>query len=229
MNPPTLTEKTSISFDVAKQHFSKVSNGLHPEYKVDDENKDTIEALLFYFSDNLKFEEVVSIKNPCLQKGIFLAGNIGTGKTLLMRCLRDCSFPNKQFGIKTCRGVAQEFSMDGIKAIIQYGTGAIRNEYGKIKLSNILFDDLGAEQSMSHYGNKQNVMAEIILDRYEHFLSHGLITHFTSNMDLKELEKAYGDRVLSRMYQMLNFVTLGGTEDATDRRITLNVPVRKNV
>lgn len=190
---------------------------------VDEENRDVIVTLLHYFTNNPEFREQHIVRSPSLKKGILLAGNIGTGKTLLMQILRDCRFPDKFFGIKTCREVSYQYASEGIEGIAVYGSKAVRMEHGQIKPYHLLFDDLGAEQNMNHYGNKMNVMAELLLDRYEHFLKYGLITHLTTNLDLKDIERFYGNRVLSRMHQMFNFISLGGNKDASDRRILHNL------
>ena len=72
---------------------------------------------------------------------------------------------------------------------------------------------------MSFYGNKVNVIEEIILDRYDLFRKHHLITHITTNLDVEDIKEKYGERVLSRMYEMFNFIILGGDKNATDRRM----------
>ena len=92
-------------------------------------------------------------------------------------------------------------------------------EYVRQRINNMMFDDLGAEKNMAYYGNTVNVMQEILLDRYEHFVRNGLQTHLTTNLDLSEIDSVYGTRVASRMHEMFNFVMLGGDKNAKDRRI----------
>lgn len=216
-------EKTSVSevmgVNRAKQIFFDTANNLHPGYHFDDENKPVIEALLRYFTGNPEFESDMSIPGASLKKGILLAGNIGTGKSMLMSILRDCRLPCKHFGIKSCRELAQRFALEGVKGIELCGLQAVRYENGRQRISHMLFDDLGAEKPAVYYGHTVNVMEEILLDRYEHFMKHGLLTHITTNKDLNELEALYGSRVISRMHEMFNFMVLGGEKNSTDRRI----------
>lgn len=50
------------------------------------------------------------------------------------------------------------------------------------------FGDLGTEQSLKYFCNECNVMGEILLSRYKHFLSQGMITHITTNLSASEIE-----------------------------------------
>jgi DNA replication protein DnaC len=78
------------------------------------------------------------------------------------------------------------------------------------------FDDLGAEQSLKYYGNECNVMGEILLSRYEYFVSHDMLTHITTNLSATEMEDLYGNRVRSRLREMFNLIAFG--ESAKDKR-----------
>jgi hypothetical protein len=49
-------------------------------------------------------------------------------------------------------------------------------------------------------------MAEIILSRYDIFISKQVITHITSNLSATEIEAVYGNRVRSRLREMLNLI-----------------------
>jgi hypothetical protein len=49
-------------------------------------------------------------------------------------------------------------------------------------------------------------MGEIILSRYDLFLSDKIKTHATTNLNAQELEERYGNRVRSRMRQLFNLV-----------------------
>lgn len=215
-------ERTSnsnpIDINVAKRHFLTVAERHCPGFDVDDENHSVIDALLRYFIRDPAFETLPDLKSPSLNKGILIAGNSGSGKSILLRIMRECRFPGTWFGEQMCRQISQRFAKGGFASIETFGSKAVRYEFGKKKCSVMLFDDLGAEQTVQYFGQKQNVMAEILLDRYDHFLKHGLITHLTTNLDRDAVEERYGNRVLSRMYQQFNFISLGADENATDRR-----------
>ncbi|KOH43509.1 ATPase [Sunxiuqinia dokdonensis] len=59
-------------------------------------------------------------------------------------------------------------------------------------------------------------MAEILLARYDLFVSKRMLTHLTTNLSASELETIYGNRIRSRMREMFNLVAFD--KDAKDKR-----------
>ncbi len=78
------------------------------------------------------------------------------------------------------------------------------------------FDDLGTENNLKYYGNECNIMAEVLLSRYDLFISGKLITHLTSNLSASEIEDVYGNRIRSRMREMFNLISFD--KDDKDKR-----------
>lgn len=66
---------------------------------------------------------------------------------------------------------------------------------------------MGAEQSLKHFRDQCNVVAEIILSRYDLFISDGLKTIITTNLNASEIEKQYGPRIRSRLREMVNVIS----------------------
>ncbi|MDW3197063.1 MAG: hypothetical protein R8G66_32090 [Cytophagales bacterium] len=58
-------------------------------------------------------------------------------------------------------------------------------------------------------------MSEILLSRYDLFISQGMLTHLTTNLNSNEIEELYGNRVRSRVREMMNLV---GYENGKDKR-----------
>ena len=114
--------------------------------------------------------------------------------------------------MKTCRDISFEFIKDGYQTIHKYSNG--NNSYSEYR--NYCFDDLGVETNLKYYGNECNVMAEIILSRYDIFISKQVITHITSNLSASEIETTYGNRVRSRLRNMLNLIAFD--KDTKDKR-----------
>jgi DNA replication protein DnaC len=80
-----------------------------------------------------------------------------------------------------------------------------------------IFDDLGEEETtVSNYANKYCVMGTILSERYKGFPDTR--THITTNLTGKQVENLYGGRINSRMYEMFNFIKLGGSSDSIDHR-----------
>ena len=67
------------------------------------------------------------------------------------------------------------------------------------------------ENNLKYYGNECNVMAEILLSRYDIFISKNILTHITSNLSASEIESAYGNRIRSRLRNMLNLIAFDKT------------------
>ena len=128
-------------------------------------------------------------------KGILLTGPVGCGKTSLMRLIRHIVPHRRPYELIPARNVSFGFNHIGFKIIEDYGNGRF-----------YCFDDLGVEPLGRHFGKDCNVMGEIILSRYELFLSSKIPTHATTNLNAEELEERYGKRVRSRMRQMFNLI-----------------------
>ncbi len=184
------------------QKFGRQTYGQH--FTIIEEDYETIYKLLVYFYQDEQQAEKLNIK---LHKGILLTGPIGCGKTTLMNLLKHIQPPHKQFVMVPTRKIAYEFAENGIKTIHKYTTQSFRTSGVNVYPRDYCFDDLGVETSLPHFGNKLNIMAEILLSRYDLFVSHQMLTHITTNLSAIEIEELYGNRVRSRMREMMNLFT----------------------
>lgn len=137
-----------------------------------------------------------------LNKGILLTGPIGCGKTTLMTLMKHLAPADNKFIVKPCRDISFEFIQDGYQIIHKYSIGKLYQSEPR----TYCFDDLGTENNLKYFGNECNVMAEILLSRYDLFISKKLKTHITTNLSAIEIEKHYGNRVRSRLRQMVNLI-----------------------
>lgn len=153
----------------------------------------------------IKDQNTASSLNLDLNKGILLSGKIGCGKTSVMQLLKPFIHPKFDYKIKTCRDISFEFAKNGFEALQPY----TQKNFKQIRLTGFCFDDFGAEQQIKHFGNDCNVMAEILISRYEQFIENKTVTHLTTNLSATEIEKLYGNRVRSRMRQMFNLISFG--------------------
>jgi len=151
-----------------------------------------ISLLCYYFANDKRFEK----HGYSLSKGILLYGNIGCGKTTLMRFFQKVRY----FQMRSVKDVAAAFAENGHGALAEYRKGVF------------CFDDYGIESEQKHYGVALNAMQDIILSRYD----YRLITHLTTNINADDMREMYGERVTSRLREMCNIIQF--SPDAKDLR-----------
>lgn len=155
--------------------------------------------LAMYFNNDPEFEN----QGYKLNKGIMLYGGVGCGKTSIMKLFRDN--PSEKYGIVECNAIVDKYKdkEDGGANIIHIYSFA----------PTVCFNDLGTEietGTSSHFGNKKNVMAEIILNHYERNEKKEFKFHFTTNCNAAKLTLDYGIRVSDRLKEMCNIISLEG-------------------
>lgn len=201
-NPVTPTEVEKLSYDYNKailwlQAQGKKQFGNH--FTICDNDVLLLRKILSYF---FKDSETALALGINFNKGIMLSGPIGCGKTSLMLLLRHFMPQQNQFIVKSCRDISFEFIKEGYPTINKYSHSSFKNHEPIV----YCFDDLGTENNLKLYGNECNVMAEILLSRYDLFVCRKLITHLTTNLSASEIEAAYGNRLRSRLREQFNLI-----------------------
>ena len=173
-------------------------------FKILETDHPIIFKLIAYF---MKDEATCFQYSLNLSKGILLTGPVGCGKTSLMNLMKCLTPAEHKFFVKPCRDISFEFIQDGYQIIHKYSKGKLYESEPK----TICFDDLGTENNLKYYGNECNVMAEILLSRYDLFTTKKLQTHITTNLSATEIQTAYGNRVRSRLREMANLIAYDKT------------------
>ena len=187
-----------------------------PKFVIDDENRFVYENIIrwLYADDKMQCVDPDDHSRKIagdINKGIFIAGGTGTGKSWCVDIM--CAF-SKVVGISTEIGgdtfrltwgnkradtIATEYQTTG--DYVGYANSAI-----------LCINDLGSEQTETVYmGNRLNVMRAILEYRGD---KTDAITIITSNIPMQHrifVEK-YGDRVASRMREMCNYFELTGKD-----------------
>ena len=148
-----------------------------------------------------------------LEKGLLILGPVGTGKSVAMQIFG--RILSNGFALIATRHVVREFNDVGMSILDRYGRHSFRLSPGGTPMKDkpiiYCFDDIGLEDTNSQlYGNKANVMAEILLDRYEMFKHHQMLTHATTNLTLEQITDLYGNRIADRLKEMVNVIVFKG-------------------
>ena len=79
--------------------------------------------------------------------------------------------------------------------------------------SDMLIDDLGIESThVNIYGTVYYPLKQVLFERHREYLgSSKLLTHITTNLNIKQIRERYDERILDRLFEMCNFVVVTGT------------------
>lgn len=188
-----------------------------PGFRITPNNEEVLNALFYY---SLGLDDVL---DP--DKGLWIWGEVGTGKSTLLRLVasyhRHLSYVKKAtpegvvtyaaqgFRIHHCARVAAEYASYGLPAIEAIA-------HNKDKPFAVGFDEMGREPiPVKHFGAEMNIMAYILRLRYEH--RRQCRTYVTSNLNPEGIRMLYGSYVQDRVYEMFNLLNLGGESFRKER------------
>lgn len=214
-NRKRLTQSTT--YDIVRSlmlHRSEVK--FEGKFKLDEKNSFIFDLLCRYFGHDGEFiplAKSIGIENPTLEKGILLAGSFGAGKTWFMQLFQ--MNQRQVFSVKNCKLIAEEYMTIGEEGMEQY-TIITKNAADDPsvfyqKYSGLCLDDIGTEEIKTHYGNKKNVIGDLIENRYTKKAT-GIYLHGTTNLTAEQLKEFYGNRITSRMREIFNFIELKGSD-----------------
>jgi DNA replication protein DnaC len=218
-----LTEQWSYGKvkDFAIWRSNRMFNG-KINYNIEETNSNArkvFELLCCYFSRDANFTEKainLGIENPNLQKGILLSGAVGNGKTTLMKIFQVNQ--RQVFMIRSASEISNLWQTGGDDAIsgllVPHMLPINDSDNFYHRFAGLCLDDCGTEEIRNHYGNKKNVIGDMIEARYFNG-ALGPYLHMTTNLTGLQLQEHYGKRVSSRLIEMMNIVHLKGS----DRRV----------
>lgn len=192
-----------------------------PEMELTNENKKVIKQLAYYFSNDERFNN--SKNQYDLKKGIYLFGDVGVGKSILMESFRkatlDFSIPKPKFyeDIRFMSYNWREISekiRNNISGVIEDYSNSKLNSGAKNYPRNYYFDEFKSTPKLQTYGSPVD-LNDILLNRYNHFQRDGIKTHLSTNLNPHDLVDFMPKELLSRMAEMFNFIrmdSLGGKD-----------------
>lgn len=174
------------------------------------------QLLVAYFSMDFKFfvlAKQMDIDNPSFNKGLYIGGNFGVGKTWLLKLFQRNQ--RQVYTVQNAKAIADLFETEGESAMTQFSESPllpandVENFYHK--KMGLCIDDLGTEQIKNHFGNKKNVIGDLIELRYANE-NTGPLLHVTTNLTGDQLKEFYGPRVASRFRETMNIIDFIGED-----------------
>lgn len=185
---------------ICKWQFFSLAKCQIKDFKIIEANRTTLNGLFYYFNGNTGTFDI--------NKGIYMFGNFGCGKTSLFGLFSkylSIYFPFSEYG----------FGNVSVEEIVdEYKKNNLTEKFVISENSNqpirYCFHEIGKEINEKYYGTDINqVLNSLMMRRYEIFQKYGTVTHVTSNFHPREL-KCFDDAVKDRMKQMFNFVEWKG-------------------
>jgi hypothetical protein len=173
-------------------------------FDLDQGNTEVVKDLIAYFTR--QEDSRLSVR-----KGICLYGDIGTGKSTLMKQLSKFTKDKNletQFDFIYMDDVYMDCDSTGLESLNSY------------RFRACMFDDIGmrAENNVNNYGTKINAYRELVRRQYNRFTrTIPSLSHYTTNIEYQNkdftsgLVKVFGARELDRFREMCNFVGLFGS------------------
>lgn len=210
---------TNITVDDALKVVEAIGKTRNPKFVIDDANK-------FVYTNFIKWlhgDPTMRAIDPAtgaitigdINKGIYIGGNTGTGKSWCVDIMREYSAAARFFykmpegdhdnnypltwQLLRAKDYCDEFAT----------TGDIKRYTSRIVLA---IQDLGTEPPETIYmGNRENVIRQMLEARGDMVNE---ITIITSNLKINgdTLVETYGKRVASRLAEMCNYFTLRGED-----------------
>lgn len=183
------------------------------KFVVDDNNREVLRFLLYYFNGCPLAENVFPGRGYKLHKHIMLQGAVGTGKTLLMQIfseyLRITENPRFFYNLSVTQMVNYYTLHNNLD---RYTFNEEENRGFKCTPVNICLNDIGV-QSTTFYGtNTETLTNEFLHARNEIWANYHQMAHLTTNLTTEQLKQKYKDgfgRLLDR-FKTYNIIPLLG-------------------
>jgi hypothetical protein len=183
------------------------------KFVVDENNRDILRFLLYYFNGCQKAEEVFPNRGYKLHKHIMLMGEVGTGKTLLMQIFSEylhyTNNPRAFYNLSVTQMVNYYTLHNNLDRYTYYEE---ENRGFQCTPVNICLNDIGTD-SITFFGMDTKLLTNQFLHaRNEIWVHYHKYAHVTTNLTMEQLKEEYKDgfgRLVDR-FKTYNIVPLGG-------------------
>lgn len=196
------TTKRKVDLNIEARRFKVYLNKACTSelFIIDEDKRDVIKSVFAW----IWRYDPWNILHLDYNKGLFLYGPVGTGKSTFlkgmqkyMNTIKARDF-DKDFRIgffwKSASELANSYAGDGQEKLLQWCDDC-----------NLLIDELGREpRPAKHYGTELNVIQFILQLRYDKRREN--ITHLTSNITPQDVMPLYGDYISDRFKEMFNIL-----------------------
>lgn len=162
------------------------------KFIVDDNNRDVLRFLLYYFNNCPLAEEVFPGRGYKLHKSILIQGGVGVGKTLLMQIFSEYLQRTNNPRFFWNLSVTQMVNYYTIHNNLDRFTYFEEESRGfKCNPQNVCLNDIGI-QDRTFFGMDTGLLTDEFLHaRNEIWTQYGKFAHLTTNLDNNELQKRF--------------------------------------
>ena len=162
------------------------------KFIVDDNNRDVLRFLLYYFNNCPLAEEVFPGRGYKLHKSILIQGGVGVGKTLLMQIFSEYlqrTNNSRFFWNLSVTQMVNYYTIHNNLDRFTYNEEECRGF--KCNPQNVCLNDIGI-QDRTFFGMDTGLLTDEFLHaRNEIWTQYGKFAHLTTNLDNKELQKRF--------------------------------------
>lgn len=164
-------------------------------FTVDDNNRQVIRFLLYYFNNCPLAEEVFPGRGYKLHKNILLQGGVGVGKTLLMQIFAEYLHRIKSPRAFHCVSVTQMVNYYTMHNNLDRFTYNEEEQRGfQCMPANVCLNDIGI-QDKTFFGMDTGLLTDEFLHaRNEIWTQYGKFAHLTTNLDNTQLKQRFSEK-----------------------------------
>jgi len=204
----------AVDWNEHSKGIINIAKHLEPNFIVNKSNQKVLRLLLLYFTGSPHFEEIYKEqtgKDGSLNKGIFLVGNVGTGKSLIFQIfdhytkhvIRLNTYKNF-----TAISIIDNVNVSGVKLLSEFSDNIIDRKAMPI---TCYIDDIASKNEMiKNFGTELSVIEQLLSMRYNVYERYKVLTHCSSNKYPAEMNGIYDARLIDRFKKMFNYISLEG-------------------